>query len=288
MKKRIQKLQLPFGIMLAGLLLLSASLLKVPVAALKNKLMEDFVRCEQQGRAQIPENWEKLPYSAGGVMGKFLFPFDHLNSSFAPSAKSKLLKKYQFNPDVPTIVTLDVPIRYYAHPGDTQPAFILETGEKVLVSSRGMDWEFSLQVGYGIITLPTQDPQWRYALPLRYADPQRPLNEEMYFVRLDDIREFWKESQKAYPDIEQYALGYLEHENRFELTYKKSQFSDPLLFADWQLYQDKIYVSPNLKWPLWDVWNTVLLVSGSLLAIGRAVIGKMKGKRLPQNPAKSI
>ena len=259
-------------------ILITFSLLSIPLRFFHNWYLEKNTYIEEDRTKLVSEKWPDLPYSAGGVMGKFLFPFDHLNSSFAPSAKSKLLKKYQFNPDVPTIVTLDVPIRYYAHPGDTQPAFILETGEKVLVSSRGMDWEFSLQVGYGIITLPTQDPQWRYALPLRYADPQRPLNEEMYFVRLDDIREFWKESQKAYPDIEQYALGYLEHENRFELTYKKSQFSDPLLFADWQLYQDKLYLSPNLLRPLWDHWNTGLACSGVVL-LGAGLLSKAALKR---------
>lgn len=274
MKKDIDQFKFPFIILLVGILLLSASLLKVSVATLHNWNMAHSAPSPRTDSSRLPQQWEYLPYSAGGVMGKFLFPIAHM--AFGPDVKAKLEESYQFKGDVPTIITLDSPIQYYSQIEDTRPAFTLEKGEEVLVSSRGIALEFSLQIGYGIITLPTQDPQWRYALPLRYADPEKPVKEEMYFVRLDDIREFWKESQKVYPDIERYALGYLEHENRFELTYKKSDFSDLLLFADWQLYQDKIYVSPNLKWPLWDGWNTALLLSGSALAVCGIVVRKMK------------
>ncbi len=274
MKKRIQKLQFPFGIMLAGLLLLSASLLKVPVAALQNRMMEDFVRSEQESKAQIPAKWADLPYSTGVEMGKILFPIYGFECL---TANSKTLKQSQFSRTPSPTVSLESPVCYYRDRGESPPVMTIQAGEPCMVGSLGKQYEFTMQVGFGVITLPTQDPQWRYAVPLRYADVEKPVYQELYFVRTEDIRSIWRQCEEQNPGIERYANTLIRAELETS-RHSSYSYTDLLYWVDSQLYGQGIYLSPNLLRPLWDHWNTGLACSGVVL-LGAGLLSKAALKR---------
>lgn len=172
-------------------------------------------------------------------------------------------------------------IAYHSSPSrDEKPVLVRKKGEWVAVAAPST----GLNRGRGIKSYPTYDRNWRYAypLPLENETWQTPGEHKLY-VRLEDLCKLREDvaEERRYPQniranfSEVFAIGmsFLSEDDEFKKRWMLSQYlSDPytfgseaaLLSEDTSLLRGGIYVSEDLKEPLWDIWNTVFLLGAIL------------------------
>ena len=79
-----------------------------------------------------------------------------------------------FKPESEIVFIPDRDICYYVSPEDTEPVAILKAGEWYRVTETGIQYAHSSYqyhegAGIGIRTWPTQNKEWRYAIPVSYT-----------------------------------------------------------------------------------------------------------------------
>jgi hypothetical protein len=143
----------------------------------------------------------------------------------------------------PSINEVFVPkkdIYYYNSPNDPVPAYIVHAGKLYEDEPIG---------GYGFITWPTGDAEWRYGRPFiegKRGETLTPIEDieglPYYYVRFSDLINLGNDI----PNSRYSNKNYMEH-------------------YDWLLYQAGLYYSPNLHILIFDTWNLGFLAAGLLL-----------------------
>lgn len=181
--------------------------------------------------------------------------------------------------------SLPIDLTYYQEvDGVKNPAFTLKKG--TLIPIHIIDFTGYTPYGYGLISYPTYERGWRYAIPLSTADDlisfpkshyDRILTQEKYdflYVRLEDLEEIYLARVKILA-----GDSALKKENLF---ISQSMYYD-LRQIDIRLYIHGIYSSPDLPLSAWSQKAILLLIGTSIslltacaLLICRKIIKKNK------------
>ena len=182
----------------------------------------------------------------------------------------------------PWKVTLKRPLRYYTGPDRNSPvALELKAGEEYYVISD------DYLLGEGNRTLPTYQRGWRCAAILRSVKPENQDHTEnlnkRYYVNLGDLRRIQRDCEWDY-----FLKDPLHNfGGPFYITYgssetgKKKDYLDIFTECDSTMYRLGQYISPDLKKPLWDIWNTLFLTGAVLCLIAPPVCRKVKRRGEP-------
>ena len=136
------------------------------------------------------------------------------------------------SPSINEVIVPKKDIYYYNSPNDPVPAYIVHAGKLYEDEPIG---------GYGFITWPTGDAEWRYGRP--FIEGKR------------------GETLTPIEDIEGLPYYYVRYSDLLALSEENER--DMLYYAQW-LYKLGLYYSPNL--PLFlDIWNISFLAAGLLL-----------------------
>ncbi|MFR8002851.1 MAG: hypothetical protein ACLU62_08025 [Hydrogeniiclostridium sp.] len=144
------------------------------------------------------------------------------------------------SPSINEVIVPKKDIYYYNSPNDPVPAYIVHAGKLYEDEPIG---------GYGFITWPTGDAEWRYGRP--FIEGKRggaliPIEDikglPYYYVRFSDLINL----RNDIPNSRYSNKNYMEH-------------------YDWLLYQAGLYYSPNLHALIFDAWNLGFLAAGLML-----------------------
>jgi hypothetical protein len=186
-------------------------------------------------------------------------------------------------------VTLSSPLRYYSSPDvSAKPVLELPAGTKInykpaVYEQEHDDSTFKKRMGYGVYAFPTYDREWRYGIPFTKWGGWEPTSHvpdaERLYVRTDDLYAIYSQSLDSNPDFLAYwekvpytywekwphAEQYMQNASAFHTR----ENLDKLLFyyQDWLLYQQGVYISPNLLTPVFDPLNIGLLAGSGALVI---------------------
>ena len=143
------------------------------------------------------------------------------------------------SPSINEVIVPKKDIYYYNSPNDPVPAYIVHAGKLYEDEPIG---------GYGFITWPTGDAEWRYGRPFieKRGETLTPIEDieglPYYYVRFSDLINLGNDI----PNSRYSNKNYMEH-------------------YDWLLYQAGLYYSPNLHILIFDTWNLGFLAAGLLL-----------------------
>lgn len=214
-----------------------------------------------------------MPYNLKYMGGGSLTPAEYdklLNSGLS----QEIIRRYYWRAVGP--VKLDFTIRYYESPQLFAPVVCeIPAGTFCHIGSSGFSQSFYMSPGKGPITFPTKDPHWRYGSVLD-SDGNDEGNQyrerQMGYVRTEDIRRFWELCNRENPGLEQYVMQSSALNNT-----RWGKIPDPLLTADYALYQRGIYASPNLCPAPWNLWCSV-----SMMAAAGCMVYLAQEKRKPR------
>ncbi len=174
------------------------------------------------------------------------------------------------SPSINEVIVPKKDIYYYNSPNDPVPAYIVHAGKLYEDEPIG---------GYGFLTWPTGDAEWRYGRPFiegKRGETLTPIEDieglPYYYVRYSDLINLGNDI----PNSRYSNKNYMEH-------------------YDWLLYQAGLYYSPNLHILIFDTWNLGFLVAGLLLlgvtlfwmhksrkrdVVSQELVKKIPGKKL--------
>lgn len=162
---------------------------------------------------------------------------------------------------------LPVTLTYYEEP-DTESTIAVEIpkGTEVLYFLN-REWPM-LVYGYGARSLPGYEPGWRCVRP--FVKTQETVSGETEAI---DKLEY------AYIRLEQLEAVVWEY-RRQEPLWRRSEnplFIEGYVFeelrtVDMEFYQKGIYNSPDLAYPIWDTWDTVLLGVSIVLFLAGSIL----------------
>ena len=127
--------------------------------------------------------------------------------------------------------------------------------------------ENSAVFGYGLTSFPTYEKGWRYAVPFTASD-EEPIptsgsldvlsqdEYDYYYVRLRDLYRIAAAHFRTYPEY---------HDRGYELSVRT------VLWADWRLFTQMMYDSPDLSLSLFDTADFCLL-GGAVLSLMIAIL----------------
>lgn len=211
-------------------------------------------------------------------------------------------------------VTLTRPLRYY-----TQPSIFSEVAVELKAGQRyALFGEYNY--GCGSHTFPTGRRGWRCAVPLAPIDADRAVvgnanpgwqdlsyyEGNYYYVRLDDLVSVAKDFYlQVLPENfesmmqRQFHLDAIPVRNMMKelwnpIVYYTQDPDDPnrgiehigdfrgkFISFDREFYRRGCYLSPDLLKPLWDIWNTAMLL-GVFVCVGVLAAGKIDA--IPHRP----
>ena len=164
----------------------------------------------------------------------------------------------------PLTLTLPFDLTYYRQSGNQKiPAYTLKKGTEIVLTLG----ENSAVFGYGLTSFPTYKKGWRYAVPFTASD-EEPIptsgsldvlsqNEyDYYYVRLRDLYRIAATHFRTYPEY---------HDRVYEMSVRT------VLWADWRLFTQMMYDSPDLSLPLFDTADFCLL-GGAVLSLTIAIL----------------
>ena len=199
-----------------------------------------------------------------------------------------------FKPESEIVFIPDRDICYYVSPEDAEPVAILKAGEWYRVTETGIQYAHSSYqyhegAGIGIRTWPTQNKEWRYAVPPIPHAEEKEIPKYCY-IRYSDIQAIVEGDAGKY-----YKKTYQEltplPDNDESLKEYLWEFDD----LDIRLWKDGSYYSPNLHILIFDTWNLGFLVAGLLLlgvtlfwmhksrkrdVVSQELVKKIPGKKL--------
>ncbi len=263
------------------LIYLGAALILIPIVyawaqAVRWEMQKQYVAQRQSQWSSPTQPQGDLPYSIRDLHDGILVPADY-HKTMESGLPNEIIERFFWWPM--DAVTLEKPILYYEHPStDSSVVCELPAGTPCHVGHGHYREKLEMWVGYGVITYPTADPNWRYARILdvapQYSHNDAALSQRMAYVRTEDIKLFWEGCMKKNPGIEQYILwGATANHPEWK------DLSDPLLIADSLLYQQGVYASPNLRPMPWNLWCTLSAVLGTVCLMAAWVKGKSDEKK---------
>ena len=143
------------------------------------------------------------------------------------------------------VVSTPVKIHYYYAIGDQSPAYIIDKGKRIFVKKDSNS--LSVEVGYGLDSLPTDVAGWRIAYPFA---TDTGISNELLYVRMDElfnVARSWVIANEAHVK-EGYQL-WLTRSNRIRLS---------TLCVDRRLYNSGVYLSPDLFVPIFSVSSLIM------------------------------
>ena len=166
-------------------------------------------------------------------------------------------------PDLESITHYPLPfsITYYTREGDQfVPALTLEKGTELLVFPSGKIDHNSAEPGYGFKSWPTYWKGWRYVKPFLPAGEFLSEDTPYYYVKLEDLEAF------LYQILTESSWASYFREMTEEKGFGWTMWDTVQGFtrhADYGMYLDQFYYSPDFWHPL---WNPVLTVLGLMAA----------------------
>lgn len=187
-------------------------------------------------------------------------------------------------------------ICYYSSPtAEDPPKVIRKKGDWVVVAAPST----GLTQGRGISSYPAYEKNWRYAYPLPLeTDWWQTQGEEKLYVRLEDLsklrRDVFAEKRNIKAEFSDVFVYGVRDQQLLSEEFKKewmlSQYLEQkytfgseaaLVSQDESLMRGGIYVSGDLREPLWDIWNTLLLTGAVLCLIVPPLYQKVKRRGEP-------
>lgn len=150
-------------------------------------------------------------------------------------------------------------IRYYENIGDALPVYVIEKGQSISVrrGSSLMD-----NVGYGFMSMPTNERLWRLAIP--FSTESTTQFESLLYVKLDEL---------------QSVTGtWVEINNIRKARMLKSDVVRALILqVDNELYDKGIFLSKDILQPMWSpaMITTFILFA---LSLGASVFLRIRNK----------
>lgn len=229
--------------------------------------------------------------------------YEPLNLDWSGQEMVDYIDRNRFSFDVPGYnqtaytVTLTRPLRYYTEPSAfSKVAVELGAGQRVVLFGR-------YDSGCGSNTFPTSRRGWRCAVPLlpmesekvvvlhsdmSYSDVYRRWGRRYYYVRLEDLMSIGREFYlQAIPDNSDYVRRLYDYLGHSSPEYFLARTFDPFAYGitdylsdtdkfleeltlrerftsfDKEFYRRGCCISPDLLQPLWDRWNTVMLMGAA-------------------------
>lgn len=174
-------------------------------------------------------------------------------------------------PSPKTVLPTD--LTYYEEP-NAESAVLMEIpkGTEVLYF---LDTETCMaEYGYGVCSFPGYEAGWRCVRPFLRAeeaasqDPAELAGELPYgYIRLEELEAV---SREYYTEVPQ---GSIESSLSME-----ERIFEELRATDKEFYQKGICNSPDLLYPVWDMWDTVLACVFALLFLSGCILLVLAGK----------
>ena len=152
---------------------------------------------------------------------------------------------------------LPVDITYYSAPDtDSQAVFEISMGTEIVVNPQPEGgW---MANGYGCVGLPDYTRGWRCVRPFMEAGSgEDPEKLPYYYVPMEDLETILRQYVHKVNENREIAPWSAEQENLFVEQHLRN--------CDSVLYSLGIFSSPDLSYPIWDTWDTVLL--GGFIAL---------------------
>ena len=173
----------------------------------------------------------------------------------------------------PEVLTPTKDIHYYSSPNGLIPAYTLKAGHTYAIL---------YTEGYGFVTWPTYNRDWRYTRPFLEVNKEDYMSTEYMdyekfsalpdaYIRLSDLEDLLSG---------EYAI--LELDNRYPETRPSLYDLDTLMYTSGYCY------SPSSA-PVFDIWNVAFLLAG-LLLLSITLFGMRKSNKtaLTQEPIKKF
>jgi len=151
------------------------------------------------------------------------------------------------------VISTPVMIRYYHAIGDQSPAYVIDKGERIYV--RKDSNSLSVEVGYGLDSMPTDVAGWRIAYPFT---TDIAISNELLYVRMDelfDVASSWVNTNK-----------YLVQRGQQMQMTRNNTIRRLTLLVDHRLYDSGVYLSPDLFVPVFPVSSLIISAMAILAA----------------------
>ena len=174
--------------------------------------------------------------------------------------------------------TMELPIdlTYYAEPSrDSHITVELKQGETIAFLPNPQN-SYG-EIGYGCIGLPDYKQGWRCVRPFLKEGEYEELEKlPYYYIPLSDLETvYWN-----------YLEDSLHTENQQKGEYEF--FIRYLRYCDISLYEHSLFVSPDLSYPIWDTWDTVLLGGSIVLLLAGSILLLLSRNECAQDEKRKI
>ena len=144
----------------------------------------------------------------------------------------------------PEVLTPTKDIHYYSSPNGLIPAYTLKAGHTYAIL---------YTEGYGFVTWPTYNRDWRYTRPFLEVNKEDYMSTEyMDYEKLSAL----PDAYIRLSDLEDLASG--------KAAFLEVEYSPKLYEVDTLMYMYKYAYSPSSA-PIFDIWNISFLLGGLLL-----------------------
>ncbi|MBP3704217.1 MAG: hypothetical protein J6I98_01670, partial [Clostridia bacterium] len=146
-----------------------------------------------------------------------------------------------------TVFTNSKPIVYYQKVnGVYLPAHEIAAGTQLI-------WSDSSILGYGSMTFPTYQAEWRWSRPFRNVNEKtNEADADWYYIKTKDLQDIALAVLNSSDSLKDSARG---------MKMSIAQYANAVIHTmDNLLYQNGVYISPNLYQPIWTPLCTVLLL----------------------------
>lgn len=169
-------------------------------------------------------------------------------------------------------ITAPVSISYYKDIHDRTPVYTVEQGETIYCKPFEIN-----TICRGIESLPTDVRGWRLGRP--FAVEGKPLNEELLYVKHSDLQKVaraWMEENDIMDWMRQSAKDILP---KGKLPTKQEAVNAYTLSVDRILYTEGVYISPDLKSPIFSGFTYTMFALAAAAGIAYIVLGKFVIKK---------
>jgi hypothetical protein len=174
-----------------------------------------------------------------------------------------------FGYNLTNVISTPITIHYYNSIGDQSPAYVIDKGKRIHVKKDINS--LSAVVGYGLDSMPTDVSGWRIAYPFT---TDTGMSNELLYVRLDELFDVacsWVNANEFLVKMARLSLINTDEilakrvYQRMRLT-RDNTIREFTLIVDHRLYDNGVYLSPDLFGPVFPVSSLIMLVLAILVA----------------------
>lgn len=168
------------------------------------------------------------------------------------------------------VISAPVTIRYYHAIGDQSPAYVIDKGTRIHVKKDSNS--LSVNVGYGLDSMPTDAVGWRIAYP--FTTDSAGISNELLYVRIDelfDVARSWANANEFVVKVARSSLINTD-ESLVKRVYQRMWLTRNTtirlftLLVDHRLYDSGVYLSPDLFVPVFPTSSLLLSALAILIA----------------------